>query len=398
MGRLSYIFVFIPPIATSPMHLSDARSNASLRSPAAALAVGEKCRRSVAIFSLSFVNGSISCCLLRSYRAPPCLHTAPRRQGDQCSPEASVCGHLYPMFNAVFSSSNAEVGDARDLSSSDSESSNDNDNHDSSTVFDDKEGGAAVIEGIEKIKGRRSKSISAKKRSNSTAGQSSSDGSRPSSRESNISMNSTQLEAMQLSLLKPSNALQMGTPVVPPRKRLETLKLSTNNVEDTPTWFLVLSPRETRGIGGPFSINQLRKMYKYNEFGDNSMMWQEGLKNWVQLCYLHSLRSQLIQLPSLPRRQDADEVAMHNNDRYALRTYLFTEEACLTHESNMLSTLMYLSVFNPIPAIPTNDQVRRVKSLYDISLGRTCNRCGSHAAGFSDVVGKQVPIIVILPQ
>lgn len=219
------------------------------------------------------------------------------------------------MFNAIFSSSTAEVGDARDLSSSssDNDSNSEHDNHDDgSTVFDDNGGGAAVIEGIEKIKGKRSKSISAKKSGTAL----SSDGSRPSSRESNISMDSTQLEAMQLARLKPSDAVQANTPAVPPRKKLEALKLSTNDVEDTPSWFLVLSPREIRGIGGPFSINQLRKMYKYNEFGDNSLMWQEGLKNWVQLCYLHSLRSQLIQLPSLPRRQDADEIAQHGKDRY----------------------------------------------------------------------------------
>lgn len=148
-------------------------------------------------------------------------------------------------------------------------------------------------------------------------------------------------------------------PPVPPRKKVVELTLPLQNPDETPIWYLVFSPREIKGVGGPFSITQLRKMYKYQEFGDSTLLWRDGQRNWTQLSYLHSLRNQLLQLPTIPSRITTVDPLSDKN------------------------------IFNPIPELPDKEQISTMKPLYDWSMSKYCGRCGSQAVGYS---GKGEPI------
>ncbi|RYH12709.1 DUF4339 domain-containing protein [archaeon] len=102
-----------------------------------------------------------------------------------------------------------------------------------------------------------------------------------------------------------SNALAIATrnpsmPLIPPRIT-PTVNTVMKNTED-PSWYVVISPRETRGLAGPLSISQLKQMYRVNEVKDNTLVWREGETNWQQLVHHTFLRSQLIYLPVLPPR------------------------------------------------------------------------------------------------
>jgi hypothetical protein len=91
-------------------------------------------------------------------------------------------------------------------------------------------------------------------------------------------------------------------PIVPPRS--ESVLISNLPVvnEETPTWFVVLSPREERGPAGPFSINQLKQFYKREEISDRTLVWRDGEKEWKSLVQQGYLRAQMVALPKLPPR------------------------------------------------------------------------------------------------
>lgn len=150
-------------------------------------------------------------------------------------------------------------------------------------------------------------------------------------------------------------------PVVPGRSQMARLRLAPVKQDDVPTWYVVLSPRETKGVAGPFSINALRKMYQFSEIGDNNLVWTEGLRTWQQLCYLHALRTRLQQVPAVPQR---------------------------------LGNVGEDGVFNPIPEVPSVAVAHSIKPFEDVPLTKTCDRCGAHAVGFSTSHGAQLPDMV----
>lgn len=87
-------------------------------------------------------------------------------------------------------------------------------------------------------------------------------------------------------------------PTVPPRSTKSVPELP-NQAEDQ-AWFIVLSPRETRGISGPFSVIQMKNMCKSGEVSDRTLVWKEGENDWKQLIHQPYLRSQLINFPIVP--------------------------------------------------------------------------------------------------
>lgn len=104
-------------------------------------------------------------------------------------------------------------------------------------------------------------------------------------------------------------------------------------------------------------------MYKYGEISDNNLLWQEGLRAWQQLCYIHSLRFRLLQLPRVPPRLNAASAD---------------------------------GVFNPVPEIPSVAQVALLKGLADMPLYRTCERCGAAAVGHTVGLGETIPDLYAL--
>lgn len=144
-------------------------------------------------------------------------------------------------------------------------------------------------------------------------------------------------------------------PIIPPRLT-ESVTTLPSGSGDT-SWYAVLSPRETRGLAGPFSIHQLKQMYKSRDITDRTLVWKEGEEHWQQLINQSLLRSRLISIPIIPPR---------------LGTYNAE-----------------LAVFDPIVQMPPQNVIDRAVPLENITFDRTCAVCGAMAVAHIPGYGEQ---------
>jgi hypothetical protein len=163
-------------------------------------------------------------------------------------------------------------------------------------------------------------------------------------------------EVIAKKFTRDENKSHSSMPLVPP-KLTETVNVVLKSAE-APSWYVVLSPRETRGISGPLSVAQLKQMYKVGEITDGTLVWQEGESNWQQLVHHSFLRSQLIYLPVLPPR-----VGSYNAE---------------------------LALFDPIIDIPCQ-VAEQVVPLEEVSATKACQQCGNIATMNCLGVGEQMP-------
>lgn len=145
-------------------------------------------------------------------------------------------------------------------------------------------------------------------------------------------------------------------PLIPPRTT-PTVNTVMKSSED-PSWFVVISPRETRGLAGPLSVAQLKQMYKVGEVTDRTLVWQEGESNWQQLVHHSFLRSQLMYLPILPPR-----VGTYNAE---------------------------LAIFDPIIDVPVK-AAESLVPLTEVTASKACKQCGNIAVVHSASLGEQIP-------
>ena len=77
-------------------------------------------------------------------------------------------------------------------------------------------------------------------------------------------------------------------PMVPLRKFQQKDGIVVNTVDpDTlPTWYVVLSPRETVGSAGPFTVNDLRMKFKSKEIHEKTLAWTNGNATWHELRHM----------------------------------------------------------------------------------------------------------------
>jgi hypothetical protein len=90
-------------------------------------------------------------------------------------------------------------------------------------------------------------------------------------------------------------------PILPPRMSIdESIDIIPPINDDKPIWFVVMSPRETKGIAGPWSLNHLKHLYSHQEINDRTLCWTEGDSDWRQLLFQKNLRPKLLKLPIIP--------------------------------------------------------------------------------------------------
>lgn len=144
-------------------------------------------------------------------------------------------------------------------------------------------------------------------------------------------------------------------PIIPPR--LTPVVTSLPKGSGDTSWYVVLSPRESRGLSGPFSLNQLKQMYKSQDITDRTLVWKEGEEQWQQLINQSLLRSRLISLPIIPPR-----LGNYNKE---------------------------LAVFDPIVEMPSKKVIQRAVPLEGSSTDRTCVVCGNIAVAHIPGHGEQ---------
>jgi len=139
---------------------------------------------------------------------------------------------------------------------------------------------------------------------------------------------------------KPNNM-----PIIPPKLH-HTLN-TMPDITESPQWYVVLSPREKRGISGPFSEASLKKMYKSEEIKDGTLIWRDGEDEWKQLIHHTYLRSKLITMPLVPPK-----VGNYNAE---------------------------LAIFDPTIEAPPNSMTKNAIPLQNAGLSKACSQCGGVA-------------------
>ena len=153
-------------------------------------------------------------------------------------------------------------------------------------------------------------------------------------------------------------SLSKDMPLLPPTRMHETMaKIPALNFDNKSEWFVVLSPREEKGVVGPKSINELRLMYKYGDIKDSTLVWREGEPNWDRLMNVGHVRFRVIQLPQVPAK----------------------------------------SVSNGSEMKLLSENMATFKKFVDQPLSRVCSVCGNLAAGHTAGVGEQMPYYTLQP-
>lgn len=155
-------------------------------------------------------------------------------------------------------------------------------------------------------------------------------------------------------------------PLIPPPKIAEEIHLPPDP-EIIPQWFVVVGSGNERKPDGPFSVPQLRDMYKSGYITDSSLLWHEGDKNWTQLLYNRYLRPKLLLMPIVPVH-----VLTSSTDGKAL--------------------------FDPIPQIPSSIQTKNCEPLACFETSSYCSRCGAFSHAHMKGVGEQIPDLSVLRQ
>mmetsp|Transcript_31069 Transcript_31069/g.52476 ORF Transcript_31069/g.52476 Transcript_31069/m.52476 type:complete len:1178 (+) Transcript_31069:63-3596(+) len=143
-----------------------------------------------------------------------------------------------------------------------------------------------------------------------------------------------------------TSGLEPKFPVIPARDSANHNK-NPPDPDMSENWFMVLSPRDTKGIVGPYSVQKLRQMYKSGEVSTTTLFWQEGEKEWKQLQYQRVLKPKLLSLPSLP-----PTVGVYNAE---------------------------LAVYDPVVKAPDPDLIKTSEEVKGFDITKACHRCGSMA-------------------
>ena len=93
-------------------------------------------------------------------------------------------------------------------------------------------------------------------------------------------------------------------PMIPLKKfqQKESIVVNTRDQDEMPLWYVVLSPRETRGATGPFTVAELREKFAAEEIHDRTLTWKQGIAKWHELKHLPYLYPKVVRPPAVPTR------------------------------------------------------------------------------------------------
>jgi hypothetical protein len=117
-------------------------------------------------------------------------------------------------------------------------------------------------------------------------------------------------------------------PLVPPKQHASSLFDKLYDPDNVNSWYFVqdintsasselIEDVRPHSIIGPKSVNDLRKLYKYKEIEDSTLMWSDGMSNWIELSRLHGLRFRLLNVPPVPPKsvkKEADNIVLSHTD------------------------------------------------------------------------------------
>jgi hypothetical protein len=122
-----------------------------------------------------------------------------------------------------------------------------------------------------------------------------------------------------------------------------------------------VSPRESKGVAGPFTVNDLREKYELDEIDSRTLIWKGGNESWHQLRHMPNLYPMVQPMPKIPER---------------------------SIESNIMSMVALQNDLD-------SSLVRGQKHPLVISLSRVCKKCGAFATVYTPGSGEQLPITTV---
>ena len=159
----------------------------------------------------------------------------------------------------------------------------------------------------------------------------------------------------RLSPNKSSDVRGNMVPIMPPRTSNFEMLDGVPNVSNKESWYVIISPRETKGVAGPFSVNDLKRMFLHKEITDRTLCWEDGDNDWRQIIHHPVLKSKLISIPIAPPR-----VGTYNEE---------------------------LNVFDPTVELPPLISDEKLRHFELSKVDRYCFRCGNLAT--SHIIGTE---------
>ncbi len=175
-----------------------------------------------------------------------------------------------------------------------------------------------------------------------------------------------------------SEASDNPLPLIPPKNMAEEITIPPDP-ETVPSWFAVLSPREKGGLRtthGPYTVPQMKDLYRTGTVKDSTLVWHEGDKNWQQVLFQRYLRPKLLQMPIVPAA--------------------FMHSAKEEPEEEKKVEGFSKSTFNPILDIPSAEELKNIEMLRGFEVTNYCSRCGAFAAEHMASIGEQIPDLSML--
>ena len=163
-------------------------------------------------------------------------------------------------------------------------------------------------------------------------------------------------------------------PMIPTRRLESNLRVQPVGIDEIPEYYVVLSPRETRGVAGPYTVEQLRYQIEMEEITSRTLVWKGGNDEWHQIRHMPLLYPRVQKRPPVPDR--------------------------IIDPNITTVTALELEIGS---TVSRHNQIEGVEVLVP-SLSRTCVKCGAFASVCIPGVGDQPlaavvshPVGVILP-
>ena len=148
--------------------------------------------------------------------------------------------------------------------------------------------------------------------------------------------------------------------MIPTRNLQESTAEMESSDASLARYFVIISPRETRGLTGPFTAFQLRERYVTEVVNDRTLVWEYGNIMWHELRHLPLLYSEM-RRPEIPHRETPRNI-----------------RTLATLESNLLRS-------NNIGRDGTDSD----QTILIASMARVCTKCGAVAVSCTQRQGEQ---------
>ena len=129
-----------------------------------------------------------------------------------------------------------------------------------------------------------------------------------SSSSNHYSRDEDEKTGVPLPLLEDGNQSSSSTnldrmPMIPTRRLEQKMTVARPPVNEIPEYYVVLSPREIKGVCGPFTVEELREQIELKVINPKTLVWKGGNDSWHQTRNMPLLYPRIRLRPHVPERE-----------------------------------------------------------------------------------------------